>query len=82
MYQITCSIVARLSNYHQGLPQGLFSACNYLLKPVGNHGQTQKDVLGMVSSFFTAFRFTISIHGFVACSVLATGNEHVASLIT
>ena len=48
MYQITCSIVARLSNHHQGLPQGLFSACNYLLKPVGNHGQTQKDVLGMV----------------------------------
>ena len=37
MYQITCSVVARLSNHHQGLPQGLFSVCSYLLKPTGNH---------------------------------------------
>ena len=48
MYQITCSVVARLSNHHQGLPQGLFSVCSYLLKPTGNHGQTQEGVLGVV----------------------------------
>ena len=57
---LECSVVARLSNHHQGLPQGLFSACSYLLKPTGNHDQTQKGVLGVVSSSFTPFRFTTS----------------------
>ena len=83
MYQITFSVVARLSNHNQGLPQGLFSVCSYLLKPTGNHGQTQEGVLGVVFiSFVTSFRFTISIQGFIACSILATENEHLASLIS
>ena len=83
MYQITFSVVARLSNHNQGLPQGLFSVCSYLLKPTGNHGQTQEGVLGVVFiSFVTSFRFTISIQGFIACSILATKNEHLASLIS
>ena len=33
-------------------------------------------------SFVTLFRFTISIQGFIACSILATENEHLASLIS
>ena len=79
MYQITCSVVARLSNHHHGLPQGLFSVCSYLLEPTGNHGQTQESVLGVV--FFKLLsHFTISIQGFIACSILATENEHLASL--
>ena len=81
VYQFTCS-VARLSNHHQGLPQGLFSACSYLLKPIGNHGQTQKGVLRVVSSFVTVFHFVIFIHGFIACSILATENKHLAPLIS
>ena len=52
-----------------------------ILKPTGNHGQTQKGVLGIVLSFVTAFRFTISIQGFIVSSILATENEHLASLI-
>ena len=75
MYQITFSVVARLSNHHHGLPQGLFSVCSYLLKPTDNHGQTQEGVLGVVFiSFVTSFRFTISSQGFIACSTLATEN--------
>ena len=83
MYQITFSVVARLSNHNQDLPQGLFSVCSYLLKPRGNHGQTQEGVLGVVFiSFVTSFCFTISIQGFIGCSTLATENEHLASLIS
>ena len=33
-------------------------------------------------SFVISFRFTISIQGFIACSILATVNEHLASLIS
>ena len=60
--------------------EGLFSACSYLLKPTGNHGQTQEGVLGVVSGFVSVS--FISIQGFIACSILATEIEHLASLIS